>query len=522
MVKDKVEKLKDELTLNQAAISIALPCLVIMLGAALRFYDLGAESYWLDEMTTLRIAQGSVESIFLDTQECGRPPVHILLVHFWMQVCGTSEVATRFPSAFAGIASIAVMYAVGQRLFGRKVGVISAFLMAISWFQIYNSQECRYYSLFVLMALLSFFFYNRAIESRRVSRFVPYVLASILLFYTHLYGVFVLVAQNLHFFIQWHRYRTVRGAWVLSQTLVLLAIGPGILIPLEGTLAGTYGPMTWIPDPDVWLLVLTVLGYVGANYPSWATLIAGMAFLVSATLGFVVYVGKERWLASVRHLPGTVRDLSSRANEPLLVICWLLCPIVLPWVLSKVLAPMYTVRYTISASPAFYLLLSLGMARLNKVIPEPILLGLLVILIAPGLQEYYVNDVKEQWREAAAYVEENAREDDIVMVFSPAWGRDTFDWYYEGPLRECEIDEQRQGYAAITDALPGCIPGSGRFWLILRERRVFDEDFTELLSSRDYERMRLITEKKFTLVFVHLFAVDRAVEVDRSEAYDVE
>jgi len=193
--------LKNKPTFDQHLASILLPCLVIILGAALRFYDLGTESYWHDEVIMLHVAGGDPESILVEVQD-GRPPVYVLLAHLGMQVFGATEVATRFPSALAGIASIAAMYAVGSQLFGKRVGLLSAFLMAISEFQIRYSQDFRYYSVFVLITLFSFFFFVKALKERRISHFVLHVLANVFLFYTHTFGVFVLVAPNLYFLLQ--------------------------------------------------------------------------------------------------------------------------------------------------------------------------------------------------------------------------------------------------------------------------------------------------------------------------------
>jgi uncharacterized membrane protein len=482
--------------------NLILPCLLIILGAALRFYDLGAESYWFDEVITVRRAGGSLGSLLVRRYA----PIYEILAHFWMQAFGTSEVATRSLSALAGIASIAVMYVVGRQLFGKKVALISTFLMVVSEFQIYHSQDFRYYSLFVLMTLFSFLFYIRALKTKRSTYFVLYVLFSILLFYTHPFGVFALVAQSLYLLLQRARYREARVPWILSQTLILLAIGPRLLPGAEDTLSGTVGVMNWIPDPEIWLPALTVLKYVAADYPSWGALVAGIAFLVIATLVFVVYVGKEQWLASLKGLPAVVQGLPSKANELLLVGCWLLCPIIIPFVLSKVFGPIYLYRYTISAAPAFYLLVGLGIAAVSKVVPEPISLGLLMILIAPGLHEYYVANVKEQWREAAAYVEENATTDDVI-AFGPAGGRDAFNWYYRGNLPECEIDRQLENDETIMDALSRCVSGRDHLWLVLREVPRFNRPLTEFLWNRDQELMYLLEKEEFTGVSVYLFAL---------------
>jgi 4-amino-4-deoxy-L-arabinose transferase-like glycosyltransferase len=501
-----VKNLKNKLTLEQNLIPITLLCLIIILGAALRFYDLGAESYWIDEMNVVQRAQEDLEMIPVEP-DSRTNPVYVLLAHFWIQVFGTTEAATRSLSALIGIAALAVMYTVGRELFGRKVGLLSALLMAISELQIYYSQTFRFYSLFLLLTLLSFLFYIQAFKSRKLSHFVLYVLASSLLFYTHLCGVFVLVAQNLYFFLQWNRYRSVRILWLLSQMLLLLTIGPGLLVAVVEWVTNTFPGMSWVPDPPLWLPLLTVLKYVfpGRHYPSWITLVAGAALFVSGTVLFAI-CRRKQWLASVKGLVISVQDLSNKENELLLVGCWLLCPIGLPLILSKVFNPMYVHKYTISAAPAFYLLLALGVTTLGKVVPEPISLGLLVILIAPGLHEYYVTDVNEQWPETAAYLEENGRQDDVI-VFAPAEGgviQRNFYWYYRGNLPGCGIDVQLKDDEAIADALTRCISDKERFWLIMRGDDEYIGHLRAFFLNRDHEAMRLIREQEFKDISIHL------------------
>ncbi|HEY0071716.1 MAG TPA: glycosyltransferase family 39 protein, partial [Chloroflexia bacterium] len=202
---------------------------VLALGTALRLYDLGTENYWLDEVIMLRAAEGSVGSILAGT----RPPVYVLLTHFWIESFGTSEASTRLLPALFGLLSILLTYVMGREFFGKRVGLVASLLMSVSAFQIYYSQETRYYSLFTLCALLSFFLMLRALKRAKPIYFVLYALAGILMFYTHTYAVFVIAAQNLYFVLSWKRARTLLFPWVLSQAAMGLAILPALRVPAD-------------------------------------------------------------------------------------------------------------------------------------------------------------------------------------------------------------------------------------------------------------------------------------------------
>lgn len=90
---------------------IILLLLIIIIGAALRVYDLGAESTWLDEAYGIRVSAEGVAAII---EEAGPtqiiPPFYFVTFHYWMNLFGTSEVATRSLSAILGIISILLIY----------------------------------------------------------------------------------------------------------------------------------------------------------------------------------------------------------------------------------------------------------------------------------------------------------------------------------------------------------------------------------------------------------------------------
>ncbi|RPJ73982.1 MAG: phospholipid carrier-dependent glycosyltransferase [Alphaproteobacteria bacterium] len=121
--------------------------LILILGTILRFYGLGVESYWLDEVATTIEARQSIGQL-LTVGRLDQPPAYYLPMHFWLRTFGDSEASLRSFSAIAGIGSIILIYLIGRRLFGKEVGLLSAFFMALSDFQISISQEAINYSLF--------------------------------------------------------------------------------------------------------------------------------------------------------------------------------------------------------------------------------------------------------------------------------------------------------------------------------------------------------------------------------------
>jgi len=148
---------------------------IVVVAAVLRFLDLGAESYWFDEIVTVYVGKGNVDPLLVGpsyvTPKFG---LYGILIHFWIRAFGTTEAATRSFSALCGIASIALIYILGRKLFGKKVALLSALLMAISEFQINYSQEARSYALFELTTLLSFIFLIEFLKKKKIAFYLIY------------------------------------------------------------------------------------------------------------------------------------------------------------------------------------------------------------------------------------------------------------------------------------------------------------------------------------------------------------
>ena len=64
--------------------------LILFLGILLRFYNLGTESYWIDEIATTIEARQSIIKL-LTVGRLDQPPAYNLPVHFWLRIFGDSR-----------------------------------------------------------------------------------------------------------------------------------------------------------------------------------------------------------------------------------------------------------------------------------------------------------------------------------------------------------------------------------------------------------------------------------------------
>ncbi len=142
---------------------------IVLLGAALRLYNLTYHSLWFDEAISIRWAQSGVSRILevsMKLVDDRLPPLYYLLLKWWGDVAGLSEFSARFPSVVFGTLLIPVVYALGRRLFGQRTGALAALLTALNPFLIWYSQEARMYSLAVLLGTFGVLCFVMAVFER--------------------------------------------------------------------------------------------------------------------------------------------------------------------------------------------------------------------------------------------------------------------------------------------------------------------------------------------------------------------
>ncbi len=478
---------------------------IVALGAALRLYQLGAESYWLDENDTVRLAALPLINLLRSLATPDRAPLYYLLAHGWIRMVGNGEAAMRLLSALAGIASVPLLFCVGRALLDQKVGLLAAALLAVSEFAIRQAQEVRYYSFVLLLTLLAAWCAIRARDHGRTSDFLALTITTLLLVSAHFYTLFWLAALWLYLLLRRPWTRGAAGTarqWLSWQALTVIGLLPLPLLAVRALWRGKYKPLGWLSRPEPWAPVRDAVSYVIPQHTP-AIALAGFA-LLALLLGGIAVV---RWRAS-----GGEREATRLPVETLWLLgLWAACPLLIPFILSWTVEPLYIDRYTVPALPAILLLVAAGLLALRSVLPLPLTVALLAIPIVPGLANYYATPVNEQWREAAAYVDAQAQPGDIV-VFAPADGMSTaqsFGWYDRRALPTCGIGIELVTAAEIRAALDRCGP-TGRRWLVLRggfeTSNARGAQFaTYFIDAPPADRQRL-DERHFTSLTVLLFS----------------
>lgn len=374
---------------------------VMLLGAALRFYGLGVQSLWADELASWNFSEQDTVSRVIrgDTQ----PPLYFLLLHLWQWIFGESEWALRLPSALAGWLCIPAIYLLGKRLYSEREGLMAALFLAVLWAPIYYSQEARPYSMLILFSILTSYFWWDTMLGLRYRGELPvgeaalYVVCAVICAYLHYFGLLLVALQAAA--LASLASGTLRKAALLYAPVVLayLLWLPGMAYQFRhaGARGGEPTPQS-IPDYFEFLF--------GG---SWMLALAAWTLLA-----FLLLRGWD-----------DLRPRRKGGGVPpgLLLAAWAVAPFLVAFVVAQISSGELIERNLLISLPAVYLLVPRSVTRAFSgraagVFQGTVAVGLAAACLAYLLfsMDYYTTPTKEQVREAASYVV--GHEDQATLV----------------------------------------------------------------------------------------------------------
>jgi mannosyltransferase len=454
---------RSRLVFSSAAAIIA----VVVLAAILRMLFLSVQSFSVDEGTSVAIARlpWPQFTVTLLHGEANMALYYVLL-RFWMYV-GQNDFPIRLLSVLFSVATVPVVYLLGDRLFGRRAGFTAALLLAFNAFHIRYAQEARGYSLVVLLVSLASLTFVSGIQGSTRRAWAPYTLTAVLAVYSHAFAVFALAAHWASLILLPRRDVPWKALLTSSAVIALLVLPFGVML-----VAGDQGQVSWIPRPTLASLPGTLGKLTGAN-DSVAPLTRRLLLLPS----IVLMTGALGLAAGSWRL----HKASVNAWRYGFPVVWLFLPLLLAYAVSLV-KPILMPRYLIICVPPLVLLLGAAVCHIRS---PWVLAGSLAIVVASTATEaayYYQYNQKEDWRGATRYILSHARPGDAVVFY--AVGKSAFDYYRE------QSRAPQAGIALAEYALP-------RDAAVLSARHQFDLGFLRVLR---HSRVWLVLDHDRTLL----------------------
>ena len=163
------------------------------------------EGLWNDEYISWYIASKPLFYDFIgEVYKNCHMPLYYLYLKFWIFLFGDADLSLRISSVVSGIFCIIVSFFAGKELKDYKTGLLSAFLVSISGFMIYFSQEVRFYGLLTCFSFLAVLFFLKLLNNRSIFNYTGFFVSNFLILFTHTIGfvfVFFFLFFLLFFFI---------------------------------------------------------------------------------------------------------------------------------------------------------------------------------------------------------------------------------------------------------------------------------------------------------------------------------
>jgi len=451
-------------------------CLLILtlLAFGLRVYRLDQRSLWTDEglsvyrarLTPAGILSGEIVIQGIASKDT-QPPLYFLLLHFQRQLVGESGFGLKFLSAAWGVLVVPLFYVLGRRLFSPVAGLAAALLGATSPVYLWYSQEMRMYPMLVALGALSVYTLLRALRLGKEGDspwwWLAYLLSTAAALYTH-YTAFLLLGFEVVVALCLAVWRRRRGEVVFAALSVVTGLP---LVPYA-----------------LWRLRFA---YEAHFY--FVSLPVIVTSLFSAfTLGFTSQLPHQtliQWGLLVPFLIGLAMPESpvkaGRWGRAAFLAGWLALPTLILFVISLFKPIFQGPRHLIIISPAFYLVMAVGIAALYRRWKPAGVLSLVGVMavILPSWGPFYHGEtfLKDDWRGLAAHIARHAQPGD-VMLTNDAVLINVFDYYLPGDFPLTALPPfARLADDTTVEALERLAAQYRRIWFVpQRPAGGFDED----------------------------------------------
>jgi mannosyltransferase len=216
---------------------------IVLVGIALRLYQLGFQPIACDELYTLDISRmGFIEGFLYVMVNDTNPPLYYLFTHLFYP-------GIRYVSVLFGILTIPAIYFLGKEYRNETIGLLSAGIVAILYPMIYYSQYARAYAMMTFVMILFFIQFLRIRHNQNAPSSDYYLLGIVaaIALWTHLYAIFPILVTLLVIFLN-NKKNVVKSFVPILVTLV--AFIPLFISTIE-TRKEEYGNFPGIPAQDL-------------------------------------------------------------------------------------------------------------------------------------------------------------------------------------------------------------------------------------------------------------------------------
>lgn len=485
---------------------------LIVIGFALRLFRLDFQPLWWDEGYSVFFATRDFGTMIERTAIDIHPPLYYALMQGWIAFAGKSDTALRLLSVIIGTATIPLLYALARQLFtDARIAIVAAFLLTLSPFHIYYSQEIRMYGLVTLLGLASIYFTVQLLGmtpgTRQSLTIAPaLILATAAALYTQYFAAFILIAEIILVFaihliidrrpLDWRSLKSMwanpllhwLSAWVALSALYLpwvIYAGPKLYAYVT-----TKVSIEKYPPLDPLTFLAQHLAAFSVGHPTqWHWLTWASIFFVALVALVIVSDARKR---DTSLAPFPLLSLS----PSLLVILSFGVPLFCGYLVNVIFPfhPVHSERLLLLAAPAFYLIASLGIVRLwnQRAVFGIGSLVIVTMICAAALYDFYTvpRYPHDDYRPLIAEMQAHAQPGDVVLAIYP-WQIGYLETYYRGaPLNIIETpnDTWIQNPTQMQNDLDTMRKQTARVWILALQTqgRLIEDAVDAHLRARTY------------------------------------
>jgi len=201
---------------------------VLLLGFALRCWNLHGVGYTSDEVAELHLGHASLADAVMDRDSDLFPPLYRITLVGWLRAWG-SDSAARWLSVLYGCLTLVVVWRAGAELLGERDAVWPTLVLATSPFHVLHSRDGRAYAMYYLMAALIFWAATRVMRRGDWGNWCMLIVSTAAATYTHYFtGPLAVVIWGVVIATV-----TPRDGWqraLVAGALAALALAPSPLL----------------------------------------------------------------------------------------------------------------------------------------------------------------------------------------------------------------------------------------------------------------------------------------------------
>ncbi len=455
----------------------------LMIGVVLfSVFFLSKQSLRLDEAQSLWQSSHSPAGILKVVASDVHVPFYHLLLHAWQKWVGNDIALARDFSLIFFVLTIPAVYLLGNLSFSRSVSLFAAIMFAASPFLNWYGSEIRMYSLLTLLTVLNQYFFLLIFKRQPVTRltWTGYLITAILGMFTHYFFSLVLLVEVLFYFTHRRLFPSNTFKKLAATALAIAALmAPWLYYVYSLKALGNSQPN--LSPPDTVNLFNSFSQFVFGFQNDHVNTILVSLWPISVLLAFLALRRKNNMLPDVRYF-----------------LMSAVIPIVIAFIVSVFVLPLFVARYMIVTVPSLYLFLGWIISTYPRPLRNPIKALLIVVMCSMLLQQVVSasTPVKENFREAAQYLNLNADARDVIAVSAPFTIYPVI-YYYQGPAMITTLPIwDRFKVGSIPPFDPATLPaqvdqikgGHQNLWLLLSYDQGYEEEL-RLYFDTHFQRL---------------------------------